>query len=184
MIRAGALRATFYCPGNAGFNNDKVWDADKWFGGNNPPLRRITGYIWYMPGCGGQPASYSGMAPYWQTNIAGTTHPPSKSVVCTDINGYDITTLSYVEFSGGWLTPLAAIGCYQRNNHLTPAGLPAGSCQVYLDGHVAWYLVTKFATTGIVSPLNPINSTLPGPIWKGFGPGTANTPEFFLWNEW
>ena len=195
MIRAGELRATFYCPANAAMNNDAFW--------NLAPGVSITGYLWFMPGAnfnippGG---TVSRMQPYWQTNIAGMTHPPSQSVACSDLNGYLFnnagdTAPSYSRWADGMFGAASFITQHivQRSSHLTASGLAAGGNQVYLDGHVAWWPVTRFDANGIVSPDNDpvIPLTAPKPCWQALDldnrqgkTGGGACPVFFFWNEY
>jgi prepilin-type N-terminal cleavage/methylation domain-containing protein len=183
MVWSGASRNTFYCPANPRFNCDTVWNAQSLFSPYViPPQFRITGYCWFMPGSG----LNSGTAPtaYWQTNIVGM-HPPSQSVVVTDAACYDPTGAGvYSDFSDiGWfgVNHLESKGIVQRSNHLTAGKLLAGSDQLYLDGHVEWYPVTKFAA-GTVLPA-PVFSATTKPAWYYYG-GAAGSPTFFVWSQY
>jgi prepilin-type N-terminal cleavage/methylation domain-containing protein len=173
MMRAGALRATFYCPGNPAFNADAVW---------NFPNYRIGGYLWFVPGVG----FLAGMSPYWQTNIAGMMVPPSKSVLCSDVTGQDVNAVAGINKWSHWAAGGLPAKYYQRCNHLTPGNLPAGNNQVYLDGHVAWCPVTRRDVNGVPQPVDlaPAYPNGPGPNWRSLDYSDSNGHvRFYFWAD-
>jgi len=176
MMRAGALRSTFYCPVNPSFTVDSAWN---WGG------YRIGGYVWFMPGAG----FLAGMAPYWQTNIAGMIVPPSKSVACSDVTGQDVSAAAGINKWSHWAAgglKNVDIHIVQRCNHLTPGNLPAGNNQVYLDGHVAWCPVTRGDVNGVPQPvdLTPAYPNGPGPNWRSLDYSDSNGHvRFYFWAD-
>src|SRR4029079_17275149 len=75
MIQNGARRDVFYCPSNAQFNKDGVWDFDvnKQF--------RITGYVWFLKGI--RPPMPERL---WRDSITGTlsTNNPATTELIVD----------------------------------------------------------------------------------------------------
>ena len=182
MMQAGALRSTFYCPGNPSFNKDVAW---------NWPGYRIGGYVWFMPGAG----ALAQMQPYWQTNLTGILLPPSKSVACSDVTGRDVMHPTVGIMWSHWQSGGLPATIYQRCNHLTPGNLPAGNNQLYLDGHVSWCPVTRMGVIAGdgVSPvpipliLNGVAPTYPGnpgPTWRSLYYGDGNGQvRFYFWAD-
>lgn len=138
MFAYGSSRNIFFCPANAMFNQDNVWNFGV-AGSTNATVAshfRITDYIWFLPGAGANAGGTRPEQPYWQTNTLGSPlHIPSKSVWCVDIVAADSTSPSpYAHFVVGGL-PANVI---QRTSFLQ-GSQPAGGNQLYIDGHVTWH---------------------------------------------
>jgi prepilin-type N-terminal cleavage/methylation domain-containing protein/prepilin-type processing-associated H-X9-DG protein len=137
MFQYGSTRNIFFCPANAAFNRDNVWNFGV-AGASNATVAshfRITGYIWFLPGAGMNAGGTRKEQPYWQTNLLGSpVNRPSQSVWCADIVAADSSSSApYGHFKVGGL-PGTVI---QRTSFLHDTQ-PAGGNQLYLDGHVKW----------------------------------------------
>jgi prepilin-type N-terminal cleavage/methylation domain-containing protein len=137
MFQYGSSRNIFFCPANATFNQDSVWDFGV-AGATNASVQsqfRITDYIWFLPGAGMNAGGTRPEQPYWQTNTLGSPlRIPSKSVWCADIVAADSRSPTpYAQFVVGGL-PANVI---QRTSFLQ-GSQPAGGNQLYIDGHVIW----------------------------------------------
>ncbi len=137
MFEYGSTRNIFFCPANAAFNRDNVWNYGV-MGATNATIAshfRITDFIWFLPGAGMHAVGTRTEQPYWQTNTLGSPiHSPSKSVWCADIVAADSTSSNpYGHFRVGGL-PANVI---QRTSFLQ-GSQPAGGNQLYIDSHVKW----------------------------------------------
>jgi prepilin-type N-terminal cleavage/methylation domain-containing protein len=137
MIEYGSTRNIFFCPANASFNQDNVWNFGS-AGASNATVQshfRITGYVWLLPGAGMNTAGIP-ETPYWKTNILGSpAQRPSYSEVCVDVVAYDYTAgaQGYAHFKVGGLPG----NVIQRTSFLEGTQ-PAGANELYMDGHIAW----------------------------------------------
>jgi prepilin-type N-terminal cleavage/methylation domain-containing protein len=137
MFEYGSTRNIFFCPANAGFNKDNVWNFGV-AGATNAAVQshfRITDFLWFLPGAGANAGGTRPEQPYWQTNILGSpVNRASKAVWCADIVAADSSSSSpYSHFRVGGL-PANVI---QRTSFLNGTQ-PAGGNQLYLDSHVKW----------------------------------------------
>ena len=160
MFEYGSTRNIFFCPANAAFNKDNVWNFGV-AGATNASVQshfRITDYLWFLPGAGANAKGTRPETPYWQTNTLGSPiNRASKAVWCADIVAADSTSGNpYGHFKVGGL-PANVI---QRTSHLHGTQ-PLGGNQLYLDSHVKWH---KW-------------EGLNGPDLKIFG----GTPVFMFW---
>jgi len=126
MIACGASQNVFYCPSYPAFNVTNTWSFS--------PVFRILGYVYLLPGAGmnagGRPE-----APYWKTNAMGMPGaPPSDAEVIVDVVVRDTVTGSFSSISVGGLPA----NIVQRTSHLESGGSPAGSNELFEDGHVGW----------------------------------------------
>ncbi|HUA38167.1 MAG TPA: prepilin-type N-terminal cleavage/methylation domain-containing protein [Candidatus Sulfopaludibacter sp.] len=160
MIMYGASRNIFFCPANAAFNQDNVWNFGV-AGASNATVQsqfRITDYIWFLPGAGLNAGGTRPEQPYWQTNLLGSPiNRPSKSAWCADVVAADASSPTpYAHFRVGGLPG----NVIQRTSFLN-GNQPAGGNQLYLDSHVGWHNWQG----------------LTGPSLKIFG----NDPVFMFW---
>ncbi|HTQ51224.1 MAG TPA: prepilin-type N-terminal cleavage/methylation domain-containing protein [Candidatus Acidoferrales bacterium] len=160
MFMYSSTRPIFFCPANAAFNKDNVWNFGV-AGATNATVAshfRITDYIWFLPGAGANAGGTRPEQPYWQTNTLGSpVRSVSKSVWCADVIAADARSSSpYGHFIVGGLPG----NVVQRTSHLNGTQ-PSGGNQLYLDGHVKWQ---KW-------------EGLNGPNLKIFG----NDPVFLFW---
>lgn len=126
LIFNGAKRGVFFCPGNAAFDNDAVWDFGIASG------FRIAGYLFMVKGNPRIPPQF------WQDSLHGTetNKPTDTEYVCDVVISYnDGSGNNYTRVSIGGLP--APILQYQRTSHLD-GSRPAGGNIWFLDGHATW----------------------------------------------
>jgi prepilin-type N-terminal cleavage/methylation domain-containing protein/prepilin-type processing-associated H-X9-DG protein len=122
MIQNGAKRDVFYCPSNAQFNKDGVWDFDA------AKTFRITGYLWFLKGI--KPPLPQAL---WRESLLGnsTNKPVFTELILDEVLSYNgVYTLIPI---GGLPTSVAI----QRTSHLD-GKTPGGGNIEFLDGHVEW----------------------------------------------
>ena len=136
MLANGASQDIFYCPTHADLDVPGVWNFGIAGSGNDANGGfRILGYVYLLPGSGmnmgGKP-----VAPYWKTNVIGMPGQPqpADAEVVVDVVMRDTVTLSYVQVTSA---PGLAVSAVQGTSHLA-GKLPAGSNELFEDGHVEW----------------------------------------------
>ena len=137
MFSYGSTRNIFFCPANAAFNKDNVWNFGV-AGASNATVAshfRITDYLWFLPGGGANAGGTRPEQPFWQTNILGSpVNRASQAVWCADIVAADAkSSQPYAHFKVGGLPG----NVIQRTSFLNGTQ-PAGGNQLYLDSHVKW----------------------------------------------
>jgi prepilin-type N-terminal cleavage/methylation domain-containing protein len=149
MFMYGSTRNIFFCPANATFNQDNVWNFGV-AGATNASVQshfRITDYIWFLPGAGANAGGTRPEQPYWQTNTLGSpSRIPSKSVWCVDVVAADSKSPTpYSHFVVGGLPG----NVIQRTSFLN-GSQPAGGNQLYIDGHATWHNWQGLTGPGLV----------------------------------
>lgn len=137
MIAAGGSQNIFYCPSNPGFNCTNTWNFGIAGSGNDGNGGfRILGYVYLLPGEGMHVSSSPPESSFWKTNVMGTvTEPsPADAEMVVDVIVQDAATKSY-----GAVTSVGGLpsNVIQRTSHLD-GGNPAGSNELFEDGHVEW----------------------------------------------
>jgi len=137
LIRYGATRDVFYCPGVPEQNSDELWNFTAGVAGTNG--FRVTGYALAFKGAGRVRATNvtESLAPIpYRIGNTEVQPPPSERVVSADAtlsvgsNEADRARNRYTAVFGGSTTP-------HRSPHLA-GKLPAGGNLVFLDGHTEW----------------------------------------------
>jgi prepilin-type N-terminal cleavage/methylation domain-containing protein len=136
----------YYCPSNPGFNCSNTWDFDIIYNNQNPPVFRITDYVWMLPGIQGLPSID------YQPNLLGSpANSPATAVLTADVVASYPAKVDYTKIAVGGL-PASIV---QRTSHLVGSA-PAGGNELYLDSHVQWvkfqFMTHQFGSGG-ASPL-------------------------------
>lgn len=137
LLKNGAKREVFYCPGMPEQDNDTLWNFTAGEAGTGG--YRVIGYAVAFRGAGRvrltNVTESLAPAPYRIGN-AEYQPPPSARVLSADAtlsigsNERDRTRNRYAEIYGGWSKP-------HRSPHLN-GKIPAGGNLVFLDGHTEW----------------------------------------------
>ena len=139
MFMYGSTRNIFFCPANAAFNKDNVWNFGV-AGATNATVAshfRITDYIWFLPGAGREcreahvRSSRTGRPILLGSPVQQT--PPNPSGVPTSLLLTRDSATPYTHFRVGGLPG----NVIQRTSFLD-GSQPSGGNQLYLDGHVKW----------------------------------------------
>lgn len=130
LLAAGMQRHVLYCPSGLAQDNDTLWNS--WMTTHG---YAVTGYSFWLKGCGEVPAQYGldrlSTAPYTNITSAVLTADAtiSEGAVLKADGSYN-SGGSFTEVWGGWSQP-------HRTSHLEK-NLPAGCNELYLDMHVSW----------------------------------------------
>jgi len=146
MMASGCSRDVFYDPGYFAWNCDDCWNFQNVYQG--VPLSqmtfRITGYFWLLKGIPQLPA-----AVYTPTSLNGDgSHPPVSTISTSCIILSAPKQQTYVNITIG--TPGFDTKNQQSTAHVE-RGKPAGSDQLYLDGHTEWKAY-QYMTNGFGLP--------------------------------
>ena len=169
MISDGCTRNIFYDPGYAAYNCDQTWNFLSYYpqdlGKSGEPFR-ILDYVYLIPGDGQNGTGTFPEMPYWKTNILAVPGQPNPATaeLVVDVTMYDAGTKSFANMNLGQLTGVIT----QRTSHLT-GNSPAGSNELYEDGHVQWINWNRMYNPRVTTQLVP---------WRYFGGGT--TPDFIF----
>jgi len=151
MLKAGAERATFYCPCDTTKNGDMaiVWQYtdDPPFGArpdqvaerstNRSQSYRVTSYFWLMDTQAGRGAPPDGMPDGWKWPKSLLVKNPSGTEIILDATLSTTTnpeTASFVEVTAGGLWSRHQL--FDRTNHVTNGSKPDGANIMFIDGHL------------------------------------------------
>lgn len=150
MLKAGAERATFYCPCDTTKNGDM---AIVWQFSSNPPfgarpdqvaeretnrdgLYRVTSYFWLMDTKSGRGWTPVGRPSGWKWPKSLLVKNPASTEIVLDATlstTTDPETASFVEVQGGLYSSWQL---FDRTNHVTNGDRPDGANVMFIDGHL------------------------------------------------
>jgi prepilin-type N-terminal cleavage/methylation domain-containing protein/prepilin-type processing-associated H-X9-DG protein len=130
IVRAGAVRDSFYCPSGDLQNDDVLWSYNGW---------TVSGYWWLtqrlsgpLSGAGVQLQNYPTDAPAFMRELRKRIDLPRAAEVelVADANISTGNPPRFAGIDGGWPS--------HRSNHLRRGNQGVGGYILFLDGHVAW----------------------------------------------
>ena len=134
VLRAGAQRASFYCPSGIVEHTDELWE----FGGG---AWTVSGYFWLTYRLGGGALG----DPNFQLLGYGPAFPEGTKLRrrVDQPRAAELELIADATLSSGSPPNRKFAGVYgtwkgHRSNHLTRSNQGAGGNVLFLDGHVAW----------------------------------------------